>query len=930
MVKSVKKRAKLLPVLAAPLTAAFLLLAPAGAVADAETSAKFYESARDWLEKGDFRAAVIQLRNALQQDPDNLSARVLLGRLYLQSGNPVAAEKELDYAHRRQPTDETEVYLGRAQLALRKYQDVLATVRETADDPANAETKAVLRAEALFALNVLDESEAITAALLKKDSGSIAGNLLMARIKARQGDMAAADTFIDAALLAQPNLVEAHILRAQLAMQARDLDKVLAVADKIIAIAPDDPRGQLMKAEALVRKNALEEARAVLSAFLAKSPDATAAIYLHARVLMLLSEFEAADAELQKLPDPVRRQPAASLIIGLVKHQLGQLAQAEEALERFVAAAGDQGRQARRLLARIQLQSERPLAAIQTLEPLTQPTSSDVAAFQLSASAALRAGDLDRMQNDLERVSQVGSVGDRRQAAAFLQVLQTATRNEAGKLTLDPVALGVLEALDLAQFGEGEEALARAKALQQANPENPAVANLLSRLYVSSGDLEQARAVLEPVLARDPSHFGSITNMNRIDIGEGKFDAVRARLEKALELSPESEPLILQLAGFLANRGEETAALDLLRDKAAALPESLAIRSNLINIGIRQGRTEDARRWADEARRIGETSNPNGLTVAAQAYASLKDYAAAAAAYETLAGLQGNPPAVLLQLAQAQLLAGDQAASQATVERVLAADPANFAANRALINMLLGAKDEAGAMAAATKAAEASPVLGAVLKAEVYRRTNRIDEAVRELQNQLALTPSAALVQQTYGMMVEAGRRDEAADVVSAWLGENPDDATMLQLLSSHYIQEQKYPEARSLLERAYSMLPNNVIVLNNLAWLRYELREPGALDMARRAYQMAPNAPAIADTLGWILVREGEFEEGLKLLFAAADGAPENGDIGYHVAFALSKTGKPEEARATLERLLAAGIPDQNFTEREKAEALLKELSGS
>jgi len=319
MVKAAKKRAKLLPALAAPLTAAFLMLTPAAASADAETSAKFYESARDWLEKGDFRAAVIQLRNALQQDPDNLSARVLLGRLYLQSGNPVAAEKELEYAHRREPTDETEIYLGRAQLTLRKYQEVLSTVRETADDPANAAAKAVIRAEALFALNVLDESETIVAGLLQADSGSIPGNLLMARIKARQGEMEAADSYIDAALLAQPDLIEAHILRAQLAMQARDLDKVLAVADTIIGIAPDDPRGQLMKAEALVRKNALEEARTVLSAFLEKSPDATAALYLHARVLMLLNEFEAADAELQKLPDPVRRQPAASLIIGLVK-----------------------------------------------------------------------------------------------------------------------------------------------------------------------------------------------------------------------------------------------------------------------------------------------------------------------------------------------------------------------------------------------------------------------------------------------------------------------------------------------------------------------------------------------------------------------------------------------------------------------------------
>ena len=315
------------------------------------------------------------------------------------------------------------------------------------------------------------------------------------------------------------------------------------------------------------------------------------------------------------------------------------------------------------------------------------------------------------------------------------------------------------------------------------------------------------------------------------------------------------------------------------------------------------------------------------MTIAAEAYAALKDEPASVDAYAKLAEKSGNTSDVLLKLAQAQLLAGDQAASQATIEKILATDPGNFAANRALIGMLLGAKDEAGAMAVADKAAAANPQLGAVLRAGVYRQTDRIELAVTEVQNQLAISPSSGMVQQAYALLIEAGRRDEAADVISGWLGENPDDAGMLQLLSSHYIQDEDLPRAAVLLERAFSMLPNNVVVLNNLSWLRYELKQGGAIDLARRAYRMAPNSPAVADTLGWILVREGEFAEGLKLLYAAADGAPKNGDIAYHVAFALNETGKKQEALETLERILAEEVEEQNFTERDKAEALLAQL---
>jgi len=448
LARSARKPRFWMALLAAPLALGLWTLPTPHAWADAESSKEYYQDALDWLNKGDFRAAVIQLRNALQEDPENHSARQLLGRLYLEAGNLNAALKELEYVHNAQPTDETEVFVGRALLGLRQYQDVLDTVRAQADDPKFSDAKNLIRAEALFALNRLDAAAKLVQPFLSREQTSVPASLLMARIEARRGNSEQADDYIDATLVAQPDLIDAHILRAQIALQARDLDRVLQMADKIEEIAPDDPRAKLMRAEALVRKNELEEAEAVLAAFVKDYPEATSAIYLHARVLMLLSRYQEADAELLKLPAEVRTQPAASLVIGLVKYQLEQFAQAEEALQRFVAAAGERGRQARRLLASIQLQTARPAAALETLEPLTGSGSGDVAALQLAASAAVRVGDLDTAQRHLQRVTQVGAPDDRRQAVTFLRVLANGQRDENGKLMLDPIALGVLRALD--------------------------------------------------------------------------------------------------------------------------------------------------------------------------------------------------------------------------------------------------------------------------------------------------------------------------------------------------------------------------------------------------------------------------------------------------------------------------------------------------
>ena len=52
-------------------------------------------SAKDYLAKNDSKAAVIQIKNALQADPSLPEARFLLGSSLLASGDPVGAETEL-------------------------------------------------------------------------------------------------------------------------------------------------------------------------------------------------------------------------------------------------------------------------------------------------------------------------------------------------------------------------------------------------------------------------------------------------------------------------------------------------------------------------------------------------------------------------------------------------------------------------------------------------------------------------------------------------------------------------------------------------------------------------------------------------------------------------------------------------------------------
>jgi Tfp pilus assembly protein PilF len=80
---------------AAPVSLALAMLLAACGDSDPQ---KMLESARQYLDKNDNPAAIIQLKNALQEAPDLAEARFLLGKALLLNGDPAGAETELQKA----------------------------------------------------------------------------------------------------------------------------------------------------------------------------------------------------------------------------------------------------------------------------------------------------------------------------------------------------------------------------------------------------------------------------------------------------------------------------------------------------------------------------------------------------------------------------------------------------------------------------------------------------------------------------------------------------------------------------------------------------------------------------------------------------------------------------------------------------------------
>jgi Flp pilus assembly protein TadD len=117
--------------------------------------------------------------------------------------------------------------------------------------------------------------------------------------------------------------------------------------------------------------------------------------------------------------------------------------------------------------------------------------------------------------------------------------------------------------------------------------------------------------------------------------------------------------------------------------------------------------------------------------------------------------------------------------------------------------------------------------------------------------------------------------------------------------------------------------VPNNPIILNNLALAYQQEKDARATATAELAFKYAPDSPEVMDTLGWLLVEQGNTARGLPLLQKAASLSPK-ADVRYHLAVALNKSGDKAGARKELEKLLSGNT---DFAKVGEAKALLKTL---
>ncbi len=888
--------------------------------------------ARSHRDRGELRAAVIQLKNVLQHDQNSAEARLLLGEVYLEQEEPLSAEKELLRALPLAPPaqqDGVRLALARAYLLQGAYDKVAAQLKQSAsvyEQPAAL----CLRADAALGLNQPEQAERLYRQALTQRPRLADAMLGLARIALARGRTAETDQWLERALAADPGHFEVLRFRADVHRANGQADAALATYQQMLALRP--ALGNIHTDIASIHSDAGRYAQAGIAIAAARKASGPTLAVAYAQAMLdyrqrkLPAALESVQQILRSAPD---HYPSL-LLAGTIESAMGAHEQAEHHLRTFLKVHPAHLYASKCLIA-LYLRTGRQQQALTLAAALLPTHAADVELLSLAGEAHMQlrqysaaaqlfdtASTLKPKAVELRTALALSRLGSGDTGRAVAELVQAASLDRTSQRSA--ILLVMTHLRDRAPA----KALAAVSAMEQQS-NNPLVQNLKGGVYLALQDRPMARASFNAALAQDSLYLPALANLAQLDKADHKPDDAVKRYQAALAGSPGNAALMEALAGLALARGKHGEAIDWLERACKHHPNDLPLALRLVGAYAGGG---DKRRALVLAQQLHASHPANAETLAmlAQTQSLNQLLPAAIGSYTQLAALTPAAPMPHMRLARLHVAVGDDAAALAALRKALALAPDAFDAQLTMLNILVRQKNfrEALALAASVKRRQPQSPNGDKMEGDVHAAQERHSLALASYERAFALTPGAAALIQIHGALTRLGKQREADQRIAQWLNTQPADVPTRMYLASSKLVGNDLRAAVVQLDAVLRIEPDNVMALNDMAWAQQRLNGKSALAYAERAYRIAPNNPAVMDTLGWICMEAGNVARALPLLQKAGAMAPHAAEIHYHLGMVLAKTGDKRGARRELERALASPAA---FARRDEARAFLATL---
>jgi tetratricopeptide (TPR) repeat protein len=850
---------------------------------------------------GNFAASAADLNKLVQAEPANPDFRLRMAHIDWVMGDLRSAEFELQQAlaHGASPVATAEMRTDIA-LALGKGAELLAWLNAK-DNEVLDPTRSVLRGRALLALGRYGDAQAQFETVLARDATSAPAMLGIAQALAGGGQLDAALGRLKPLVSTQAPATDARLLQARLFLargQYADAERALTAARSLAGVAatlPQQVSFVLGMADSQLAQGKLDAAAKSSAELSRLASGSLPARLTAARVALARGQYVDGVAELQRVVSAVPDLVQARMLLGAAHFAQGNYMQASAQLEQVVQQAPD-NIEARKLLARVELQMDRPDAALRTLSPALENAAGDSQLYTLAGEANVRSGDTDRALDVLERNVKAHPESVEAKLDLATAYLQARRYDAVVPLVRDlaPQEGSVRrEALLLTALTATQGTLVARRELDnllKQQPDRVDLRYLAAAYFGTQREFDRAKSEIQTVLAKRPNDTRALVILAKTEFANGRRQPAEEALQAALKTDPKSGAVRLMLAQlYLAGADIARARSSLDAAIAAAPGKADVVHSSgliLLDAGL-----------LDEA----------------------------LARFRRATDLEPTNAVYWLSAARAQSALNQPAAARESVNKALTLKPGWVAAESMLVMLDLrsGGPDAALARASALRESRPGDPSAIILLGDIHMYAHHYDEAAKVYADAGRLTQDSTLAIKQFEA-VRLANRDRPEESLERWLGLRPDDTRARLVLAQYFSNTGRPDRAISEFEFLIRQLPNEAPFLNNLAWLYYEKHDPRAESLARKAHELAPSNAAIADTYGWILLTARKVDAALPLLKIAVDGAKDDPTVHYHYGAALAAAGRPDEARTALALALKSS---NRFDDREAAQKLLGQL---
>jgi len=884
---------------------------------DNTTSDQHLASGLAHQNKGDKKSAVIEYKNALKKDPQNLPARLALGLIYQQDGELAAAKKELAHALTKESTRRDAIIPYASVLSdMGEAQEILELpLLATSLSNENMIKAHYLRGKAFARLETPDLGRAEFTTCTELEPENRYAKLCQATVALLDEKLELASQLAQTLVTENPDMAEALLLSGSIYSADKQYAKAASVYQQHIKVHKKQTGLiNLLLAEALVNSGQIDDANVEIDAILAINPLQPLANYLKARISFEQENFSLA---LLHASNTVKANPShypANLIGGISAFRESELEQSYRMLSKIESQiSGITLPVIMNIINNLRLGNISHARLL--LKDAGKLASENVTLFMIAANEFSIAQDYKSALAIYQKIRVITPDSNTLKFAMGKVKLQLGDRSALTDLhdtLLDPKHVNQSMLLLSAVYiktGQQQKLTEMATLLKKELPQSKEGWLLAGSIAVEAKDYALARKEFSHILTLEDGSLLAYSHLSKIAAHQEDYEQALVNVDHALAIEPNNLNLVMLKAKIVYSKTQDHAQAeqvvidtyeqfsdenDLIVERALIHAKHKDIKQALLLLASISDKEPLSNKYWDSYAMILMADKRNGEALSI---------------YQQWAVAKPNVPAPLLK----QIALTEQMRLYDQGLNIIVQGQENFGhipefhllevSFAILAKKVKKARAKFNSLTVESQQQENyNLVFGELLVAEqAYQKA--IDVLLPIYENTKALRPLRPLTQ----AYVALKQQKLMIPLVEGHLSNSPTAKVLLPVLASAYTNEGQRNKALDLYQQLLVDYPKHPAFLNNVAWLLYEKGElENALDYVKRASELTKDNAQILDTHAVILLKLGKLDDAAEKLAQARALLPKDFSINAHYAQVEIARGKLAQAKRLLNRVVA------------------------